>query len=59
MKVQVTLTIAELNHIHGLLDMNEEEGWYFGNKEQYWKRHERLKEKLQDLSHKQEKRKNI
>ncbi len=46
MKIVVTLTEVEANHVIALMDDNEREGWYFAPREQYWKRHKRIKEKL-------------
>ncbi len=40
------LTLAEINHLLCLIDDNEREGNYWGNKQHYWKRSERLKQKL-------------
>lgn len=45
----MTLTKAEVNHLLGLLMNNEREGWYAGNKEQYWKRHKRITQKLRTM----------
>lgn len=39
-------TDVELWHLLSLLDDAEAEGGYYGNKAQYWKRHERIKAKL-------------
>ncbi len=44
--MKLTLTHVEVNHLISLMDNNEREGWYFAPREQYWKRHERIKEKL-------------
>jgi hypothetical protein len=41
-----TFTIGEINHLLNLLYWNEKEGIYNGNKEQYWKRHISIIEKL-------------
>ena len=40
------LTKAEKNHILYLLEDNYRRGEYYGNKEQYWKRHDRILKKL-------------
>lgn len=39
-------TDVEISHIVSVLMENEREGWYYGNKEQYWKRHQRILDKL-------------
>lgn len=44
--MKVDLTPEEFFHILYLLEVNEREGWYCGNYEQYWKGHERIKAKL-------------
>ncbi len=44
--MKLTLTHVEVDHMIALMDNNEREGWYFAPKEQYWKRHERIKDKL-------------
>ena len=41
-----TFSIGEINHLIVVLMENEREGWYYGNKEQYWKRHQSILEKL-------------
>ena len=41
-----TFTIGEINHLIVVLMENEREGWHYGNKEQYWKRHQSILEKL-------------
>ena len=46
---QKEFTKAELNHLLYLIEANEREGWYWGNKEHYWKRSSLLKEKLKDI----------
>lgn len=43
-----TFTISEINHLLTLLEWNEKEGNYYGNKEQYFKRHKSIIEKLTD-----------
>ncbi len=43
------LTKGKIHHLLGLLETNEREGWYFGNKEQYWNRHRELEAELQLL----------
>lgn len=45
-KITVTLTPVEISHILTALAHNQEEGWYYGPKAQYWKRHERIVNKL-------------
>ncbi len=46
MNIVVTLTTVEADHLLSLMHANEREGWYFAPKEQYWKRHKRIREKL-------------
>jgi hypothetical protein len=43
-----TFSISEINHLLTLLKWNEEDCVYYGNKEQYWKRHESICKKLKD-----------
>ena len=43
-----SLTKAEISHLLYLIEVNERDEWYYGNKEQYWKRSERIKEKLNE-----------
>jgi hypothetical protein len=43
----MTLTSSEISHLLGALQSMKEEGYYYGNKEQYWKRHEKLIAKLE------------
>ena len=40
------LTGPELGHIFDLLNMNSQDGIYFGNVKQYWARHDRIVEKI-------------
>ncbi len=47
--MKLKLTKGKINHLLGLLDVNEREGWYYGNKEQYLKRHNELKAELKFL----------
>lgn len=42
----VRLTASELTHIIELMFMNKNSGEYYGNREQYWKRHQRILDKL-------------
>jgi hypothetical protein len=42
----VKLTIVEANHLLSLMNTNEENGEHYRPKEQYWKRHYRIKQKL-------------
>jgi hypothetical protein len=44
----VKLTEAEVNHILTLIDNNEQEGFYYGNKKHWEKRSEKIKELLND-----------
>jgi len=43
------LTKAKIHHLLSLLEVNEREEWYCGNKEQHWNRHRELKAELQLL----------
>jgi hypothetical protein len=45
-KVLLRMNISDLNHILSLIDSNEREGWYYGNKDQYWRRSDRIKEHI-------------
>ena len=38
----VLLTVVEAGHLLQLLGRNETEGSYYGDREQYWARHERI-----------------
>ena len=44
--ITLNLRPAEINHLVGLLLWEQEEGSYYGNKEQYQKRTKELLEKL-------------
>jgi len=44
----VKFTPAEAGHILSLIHVNAREGWYYRPKEQYWKRSERIKAKIQN-----------
>ena len=46
MKKTIQLSISEINQLLGLLRLNELEGFYFGNREQYWRRNENIKAAL-------------
>ena len=46
----VKLTTSEIDHIFNLIKNNEEEGCYYGNREQYWNRSQRIKEKLDGIT---------
>jgi hypothetical protein len=48
MMTYIKLTEEEVNHILTLIDNNEQEGFYYGNKKQWEKRSERIKELLSD-----------
>lgn len=41
-QITIAFTPAEINHLLCLLENNQREGWYFGNRGLYWKRHYRL-----------------
>jgi hypothetical protein len=41
-KTIVLLSLAEFNHLICALDMAKRNGEYYGNPEQFWKRHDKL-----------------
>lgn len=43
------LSKPELNHILGLIEHNEREGWYYSPMGQYWNRSNRIKNKIQSM----------
>ena len=45
-KIDVPLTAPEMNHILTLLEDNEREGSYYGNRAHYWSRSQRIKARL-------------
>lgn len=47
--MELKLNKAKVNHLLSLLEINEREGWYYGNKEHYLKRHSELKTELKLL----------
>jgi len=42
----IKFTPAEVSHILNIIDHNERDGIYSGNRDHYWKRSNRIKEKL-------------
>ncbi len=48
-KIKAKFTHPELNHLLFLIESNEEEKAYYGPEKQYWKRSERIKEKLEAM----------
>ena len=44
-----SLTKSKLHHLLNLLENNEREQWYCGNRAQYWNRHRVLKAELEQL----------
>jgi hypothetical protein len=42
----IKLTASEINHIIELMYLNKNQGEYYGNREQYWKRHQRILDKI-------------
>lgn len=42
----LTLTVAETRHLLVLLQDSARSGEYYGNRDEYWKRHQRIVEKL-------------
>lgn len=47
MKITVNLTLVEAAHLLSLLSDNKEEGVYYGPRQQYWDRHDRIVKLLQ------------
>jgi hypothetical protein len=43
------LSSAKINHLLNLLEVNERDEWYYGNKKHYWERHNELKKDLELL----------
>lgn len=43
----IKLTASEVNHIVELMYLNKNKGEYYGNREQYWKRHQRILDKIE------------
>ena len=43
-------TKSEIEHINSLIMMNEQEGSYYGPKNQYWSRSTRIRKKLGDIT---------
>ena len=50
--IQLKLTPAEKAHLYLLLLNNETEGFCYGNPQHWWKQHDKLKEKILELSKK-------
>lgn len=48
MSGDVFLTEPEILHLLRLLEMNRDEGSYFGTRKYYWQRHENIENKLYD-----------
>jgi hypothetical protein len=48
------LTVTELRQLHGYCMVAEEDGGYYGNEKQYWKRHENIRAFLEDAIYKLE-----
>lgn len=46
-QVGKVFTPPELSHLRTIMRDASDRGEYYGNKEQYWKRHERILQKLQ------------
>lgn len=42
----ISFSESELSHILTLISENHREGWYYGPRDQYWKRSDRIKEKI-------------
>ena len=42
----LTLTAAECSHLLSLLEDGARRGEYYGNRDQYWTRHGRIKDKI-------------
>ena len=47
-QMTVKLTKSEINHLLHLVEKNEEDGSYTEPKDQYWKRSQRIKSKLEE-----------
>jgi len=45
---KIQFTEAQINHLLTVLEVNEREGWYFGNRIHYWKRHNALETLLNE-----------
>ena len=50
MKYWIELTKQEIEHLDSLINMNEQEGSYYGVKNQYWTRSARIRKKLMIIS---------
>lgn len=50
-QVIVKLDYSEISQLLTLIQQNEEEGCYYGPKNQYWKRSERIKSRLKIAQH--------
>ena len=48
-EIQTELKWTEIEQLNNYLESAEEEGWYYGNKEYFDKRHKRLKEFISKL----------
>lgn len=44
--VSIMFTLPEVSHILGLIQSNESDGTYYGNRNEYWLRSNRIKAKL-------------
>ncbi len=44
----IKLTKSELNHIIELMYLNKKQGEFYGNRQQYWKRHQRILNKIEN-----------
>lgn len=42
------LTLADFRHLYDYCMVAEEDGNYYGNQEQYWKRHRKIKAWIED-----------
>jgi hypothetical protein len=47
---QIKLSVAEISHILTLIESNEREGSYYSPKDHYWRRSDRIKRKLQEIT---------
>jgi hypothetical protein len=50
-QIAIKLDYSDISHILALIQNNEDEGWYYGVKDHYWKRSERIKSKLKIAQH--------
>ena len=49
-KETIRLTVTEVVQLLNLLEKNERDGEYWGNREHYWRRHKRIAAELESSS---------